>query len=150
MKPLTRVLAKRSCAAEINLQGAVGVFNSLEQNGVDLNSVVYNTVLDAPGHIISLLVEFACKEHRLTEFLSELINTMLLECVRQRDFSLTSGVVKLYIWPLDRGHGSDPAKVRATFDEVVKEGIQVAADSAGSVLSFCAHIQCADGEAVQS
>jgi len=37
----------RNCAAEKNLEGAVNVFKSLEQSGVDLNSVVYNTVLDA-------------------------------------------------------------------------------------------------------
>merc|ERR1719473_1789278 len=37
----------RNCAAKGNLQGAVSVFKSLEQSGVDLNSVIYNTVLDA-------------------------------------------------------------------------------------------------------
>merc|ERR1719162_998686 len=37
----------RNCAAENNLQGAISVFDSLETSGVDLNSVIYNTVLDA-------------------------------------------------------------------------------------------------------
>merc|ERR1719271_1211048 len=37
----------RNCAAENNLQGAISVFDSLERSGVDLNSVIYNTVLDA-------------------------------------------------------------------------------------------------------
>merc|ERR1719183_2368928 len=37
----------RNCAAEGNLQGAISVFDSLERSGVDLNSVIYNTVLDA-------------------------------------------------------------------------------------------------------
>merc|ERR1719183_786094 len=37
----------RNCAAENNLPGAVSVFDSLERSGVDLNSVMYNTVLDA-------------------------------------------------------------------------------------------------------
>merc|ERR1719267_18161 len=37
----------RNCAAEHNLKGAYGVFESLEKSGVDLNSVIYNTVLDA-------------------------------------------------------------------------------------------------------
>merc|ERR1719253_1009060 len=37
----------RNCAAENNLPGAVSVFEALEQSGVDLNSVIYNTVLDA-------------------------------------------------------------------------------------------------------
>merc|ERR1719506_183696 len=37
----------RNCAAEHNLPGAVSVFEALERSGVDLNSVIYNTVLDA-------------------------------------------------------------------------------------------------------
>merc|ERR1719163_1453072 len=37
----------RSCAAEGDLQGAVSIFNSLEQSGVEMNTIVYNTVLDA-------------------------------------------------------------------------------------------------------
>jgi pentatricopeptide repeat protein len=37
----------QNCAHEKNLAGAVRVFESLKSSGVDLNSVVYNTVLDA-------------------------------------------------------------------------------------------------------
>mmetsp|Transcript_146127 Transcript_146127/g.269691 ORF Transcript_146127/g.269691 Transcript_146127/m.269691 type:complete len:1103 (+) Transcript_146127:138-3446(+) len=37
----------RSCAAENNLEGATSAFEALKQSGMDLNSVVYNTVLDA-------------------------------------------------------------------------------------------------------
>merc|ERR1719236_312307 len=37
----------RNCAAENNLQGAISVFDALERSGVDLNSIIYNTVLDA-------------------------------------------------------------------------------------------------------
>merc|ERR1719271_255042 len=37
----------RNCASENNLKGAMGVFDSLEQSGVDLNSIIFNTVLDA-------------------------------------------------------------------------------------------------------
>jgi len=37
----------RNCAAENNLKGAVSVFESLEKSGVDMNCVIYNTVLDA-------------------------------------------------------------------------------------------------------
>merc|ERR1740117_1445604 len=37
----------RKCAAEKNLQGAFSVFESLEQSGIDLNCIMYNTVLDA-------------------------------------------------------------------------------------------------------
>eukprot|EP00427_Karlodinium_veneficum_P016583 CAMPEP_0169128186 /NCGR_PEP_ID=MMETSP1015-20121227/36424_1 /TAXON_ID=342587 /ORGANISM="Karlodinium micrum, Strain CCMP2283" /LENGTH=1081 /DNA_ID=CAMNT_0009192053 /DNA_START=55 /DNA_END=3297 /DNA_ORIENTATION=+ len=37
----------RSCASEGNLKGAFEIFASLEQSGIDLNSIIYNTVLDA-------------------------------------------------------------------------------------------------------
>jgi len=37
----------RSCAVEQNLDGAMNVFESLKKSGAELNSVVYNTVLDA-------------------------------------------------------------------------------------------------------
>jgi pentatricopeptide repeat protein len=37
----------QNCASEKNLAGAINVFESLKRSGVDLNSVVYNTVLDA-------------------------------------------------------------------------------------------------------
>eukprot|EP00930_Biecheleria_cincta_P026116 TRINITY_DN18468_c0_g1_i1.p1 TRINITY_DN18468_c0_g1~~TRINITY_DN18468_c0_g1_i1.p1 ORF type:complete len:1085 (+),score=233.95 TRINITY_DN18468_c0_g1_i1:127-3381(+) len=37
----------RNCAAEQNLPAALEVFVSLKQSGVELNSVVYNTMLDA-------------------------------------------------------------------------------------------------------
>jgi len=37
----------RNCASEGNLKGAMSVFNSLKQSGMELNSIVYNTVLDA-------------------------------------------------------------------------------------------------------
>merc|ERR1740117_2664729 len=37
----------RNCATEGNLKGAVGVFTQLEKSGVEMNSIIYNTVLDA-------------------------------------------------------------------------------------------------------
>jgi len=37
----------RKCASENNLEGAMCIFNSLKEGGVELNSIVYNTVLDA-------------------------------------------------------------------------------------------------------
>merc|ERR1719183_625253 len=58
----------------------------------------------APSHVVSQLVELACKERKLIDFLSELhgttiseevVNTMLLECAKQRDLILTSSVEKL-------------------------------------------------------
>merc|ERR1719329_2030016 len=37
----------RGCASEKNLEGAMNVFSTLQQSGAEVNSVVYNTVLDA-------------------------------------------------------------------------------------------------------
>merc|ERR1719253_360376 len=37
----------RNCAMEKNLEGAFAAFETLKQSGVELNSVIYNTVLDA-------------------------------------------------------------------------------------------------------
>jgi len=37
----------RNCAAEGNLDAAIGVFEQLKLGGVEMNSVIYNTVMDA-------------------------------------------------------------------------------------------------------
>merc|ERR1719409_1771 len=37
----------RKCASENNLPGAMSIFNSLKAGGVEMNSIIYNTVLDA-------------------------------------------------------------------------------------------------------
>jgi len=37
----------RNCAAQKDLEGAVNAFDSLQKTGVDLNPIIYNTVLDA-------------------------------------------------------------------------------------------------------
>jgi pentatricopeptide repeat protein len=121
----------------------------------------------APTHVVSQLVELACKEHKLSEFLPELhglqlseevVNTMLLECVRQKDFVLTSSVEKLareHGTPLAdasyalliKGLATDPVRVQALFDEVMEKGVEVAQDFAASVLGFCsqtANVQMAE------
>jgi len=42
-----QIIMIRSYGADGNLQGAFGVFESMEQSGIDLNCIMYNTVLDA-------------------------------------------------------------------------------------------------------
>merc|ERR550537_807365 len=37
----------RTCGAEGNLKGAMTVFDTLKANGTEMNSIIYNTVLDA-------------------------------------------------------------------------------------------------------
>jgi pentatricopeptide repeat protein len=112
----------------------------------------------APRHIVSQLVELACKEHQLSEFLGELhgvpvteevINVMLLECVRQKDLNLTVSVEKLardqevpftdaMYSLLVKGMAADSIRVQGLFDEVVKKGMEVTPDFAASILAFCA------------
>jgi len=113
----------------------------------------------APSHVVSQLVELACNERKLTELLSELdgvtisadvVNTMLTECVRQRDSGLTSSVEKLArkqgvhftdaaYGLLMKGMATDPIRVQALFDEVLEKGVEVTPDFANSVLTSCAH-----------
>jgi len=111
----------------------------------------------APTHVVSQLVELACKEHKLSQFLPELhglcisedvVNTMLLECIREKDLILASSVEKLareqaacltdatYAL-LIKAMAVDPSRVQALFDEVVEKGVVVTADFASSVLAYC-------------
>jgi len=112
----------------------------------------------APRHIVSQLVELACKEHQLGQFLVELrgvpiseevINVMLMECVRQKDVNLTVQVESLareqevpftdgMYSLLIKGLASDSTRVEKVFEEVTKKGGEVTPDFAASVLSFCA------------
>mmetsp|Transcript_60480 Transcript_60480/g.95285 ORF Transcript_60480/g.95285 Transcript_60480/m.95285 type:complete len:1115 (+) Transcript_60480:168-3512(+) len=112
----------------------------------------------APRHIVSQLVELACKEHQLGEFIPELhnvpindevVNVMLHECVRQKDLELTKMVETLArdqqiaftdatYSLLIKGVSSDPVRVQAVFDEVVEKGVEVTQECATSILTFCA------------
>jgi len=112
----------------------------------------------APSHVVSQLVELACKEHKLSEFLSELqglpisedvVNTMLSECIRQKDFLLASSVEQLARESgckftdatyslLIKGLATDPVRVQALFDEMVEKSVEVTSELASSVLGFCA------------
>jgi len=124
----------------------------------ELKNVGTSTVSSAPAQIISLLVELACKDHRLGELLVELtgmiiseevLNSMLLECVRQKDAALTQKVEKFAREQgvrftdttyslLIRGVVSEPARVQALFDEVVQKGLEMTPEFVNSVLSCCA------------
>jgi len=148
-----------------NFDEAVQHFRYLK-NSWKANGLPSSTSM-APSHVVSQLVELACKEHKLNDFFPELqgitiseevINTMLLECVRQKDFIMTGSVEKLareqgtqftdatYAL-LIKGMATDPVRVQALFDEVVEKGIELTPDFAGSVLAFCAqssNVQMAD------
>merc|ERR1719253_220662 len=41
------VMMIRKCASENNLKGAMSIFDTLKESGIEMNGVVFNTVLDA-------------------------------------------------------------------------------------------------------
>lgn len=115
------------------------------------------TASTAPRHIVSQLVELACREQQLGSFLpllegvpvsDDAVAAMLSECVRRKDPSLTSKVEKLV-----RGQGhqlsdatytllvksasGDIARVQKVFDEVVAKGTPLTGDFALALLAFC-------------
>jgi pentatricopeptide repeat protein len=136
-----------------NFDGAMQQFRELKSVWTSASS----TPSMAPSNVVSQLVELACKEHKLSEFLAELhglplsqdvVNTMLLECVRQKDFTLTTSVEKVAreqgeqlsdatYGLLIKALATDPTRVQALFDEVVERNVEVTPDFAGSILGFC-------------
>jgi len=120
------------------------------------SGVSKSTPSTAPQHIVSQLIELVCREHRLAEFLPELegvpitddtVNTMLSECVRQRDCTLTEMVEKiarerstlsdLTYTLLIKGFGGDGSKVRSLLDEISSRNQECSADLALAILAFC-------------
>jgi pentatricopeptide repeat protein len=163
MKVKRVAFTERSCIVVLKAAIKMGSFEAAIQHFRDFKvalstSKASSTPSLAPSHIVSQLVELACKNCRLSEFLSELhgmpmssdvINTMLSECVRQKDMELTRDVEEFARGEgirfnetgyslLIQGLATDPVKVQAIFDEVVEQGVQVTADLAGSMLQFCA------------
>eukprot|EP00448_Togula_jolla_P010851 CAMPEP_0170608328 /NCGR_PEP_ID=MMETSP0224-20130122/21527_1 /TAXON_ID=285029 /ORGANISM="Togula jolla, Strain CCCM 725" /LENGTH=1097 /DNA_ID=CAMNT_0010933549 /DNA_START=67 /DNA_END=3357 /DNA_ORIENTATION=+ len=115
------------------------------------------TCSTAPRHIITQLVELACKESKLSELIEhlygislgeEVFNVMLCECIRRRDGSLTGDVEKLaqdqgisfseatYALLL-RCRTGDPTRIQQIFEEVVSKGQEVTPDFAFSLLACC-------------
>jgi len=112
----------------------------------------------APAQLVSQLVELACKDHKLDEMFAELsgmtlseevIDTMLLECVKQKDRVLTQRVEKFAreqgvcfsdatYGLLIRAMAADQARVQELFDEVVEKKVEVSSDFASSLLAVCA------------
>lgn len=148
-----------------NFEEAVTNFRELKS--VWTAHSVLSTPSMAPRHIVAQLVELACKEHQLAEFLPELrgvpiteevVSVMLTECIRQKDLALTQKVQHLATEQkivfsdsmyalLIKGAGNDTTRVQAVFDEVVAKKVEVTADFALAVINFCAQtssIQMAD------
>jgi len=108
-------------------------------------------------HLLSQLVELACKEHRLASFLPELegmpltegiVHMLLTECARQTDTSLTQRVEEFAhkhgvtfsdqsYGLLVRGYSGDPSRVNALLNELLARGVGVTPDFALAVISVC-------------
>merc|ERR1711881_191903 len=86
----------RNCAAEKNLKGAVGVFESLEQSGVDLNSVIYNTVLDACVECRDLKAAESWMEQTKKAGMLDVVsfNTLIKAHLQNRNFNKARSLVE--------------------------------------------------------
>lgn len=116
------------------------------------------SISTAPQQIVSQLVDSACKEHQLAGFLpllagvpitDEVVATMLMECVRQKNSTLASRVERLardqdvkfsdntYSLLIKASLG-DVARVRAILEEIAETGKEPSTEIALAVILCCA------------
>merc|ERR1712096_602905 len=133
-----------------NFDEALACFQELRSEWQDGTS----SELTAQRHLVSQLVELACKERRLAGFLPELtgmslteevVHRLLAECARQSDISLTQRVEELArkhgttfseqsYGLLVRAYAGDPSRVSALLNEVLGRGLDVTPDFALAVI----------------
>jgi len=99
------VVVIKTCLKESNFGEAMVHFQRLKSAwGPMSSSEALTSVSSAPRQIVTQLVDFACKDHQLAGFIplldgvsltDDVVGTMLLECIRQKDFELASRVEKL-------------------------------------------------------
>merc|ERR1719409_2707973 len=94
----------RKFAAEQNLQGAESTFESLERSGVGMNSVVYNTVLDACVVCRDLKAAEAWMERTTAAGMADVVSFNIL--------------IKAHL------HGGSFGKARRLMEEMKKQGLQ--------------------------
>merc|ERR1719281_180162 len=94
----------RNHAAEGDLQGAKRVFESLLSSGVDMNSVIYNTVLDAAVECRDLRAAEAWMERMKNATMTDVVsfNTLIKAHLQSGNFD----------------------KARSLMEEMKKEGLQ--------------------------
>eukprot|EP00933_Yihiella_yeosuensis_P072709 TRINITY_DN811_c0_g1_i1.p1 TRINITY_DN811_c0_g1~~TRINITY_DN811_c0_g1_i1.p1 ORF type:complete len:1117 (-),score=302.97 TRINITY_DN811_c0_g1_i1:180-3530(-) len=113
----------------------------------------------APQHIIAQLVDAACKDRQLPDFLpllkgvplnDEVLGTMLSECIRQKDSDLASQVERLgreqnlkfsdnTYSLLVKASGGQLRRVKAIVEEIASSGKKPSPETSIAVLSACAH-----------
>mmetsp|Transcript_26149 Transcript_26149/g.55348 ORF Transcript_26149/g.55348 Transcript_26149/m.55348 type:complete len:1116 (+) Transcript_26149:127-3474(+) len=139
-----------------NFEEAMRHFSSLQAIWAEQGGEVATASM-APRHIISQLVDLACKDHQLGEFLpllagvpltDDVIGAMLTETIRQKDLELARRVEALAreqqipfsdatYGLLVTGLSGDPSKVQQLFSEVVAKGTTLTNDFAHAMLTFC-------------
>merc|ERR1719271_1413770 len=104
----------RNCAAENNLKGAFSVFQSLEQSGVDLNSVIFNTVLDACVECHDLKAAEAWMEQTKKAGMADVVsfNTLIKAHLQSSNFDKARSLMEEM-----RKDGLQPNRV--TFNELI-------------------------------
>lgn len=136
-----------------NFEEAKSCFREMKAAWAGLSA----TPSSAPKHIVSQLVELACKEHQLREFLPELsgapisdesLGMMLNECIWQKDATLTHDVEKLargqsipltdrmYSFLL-KGYASDVTHAKRIYDESLTRNTDISTELALAALGFC-------------
>merc|ERR1719191_1323188 len=101
-------------AVENNLEGAFGAFASLKRSGVDLNSVIYNTVLDACVECHDLKAAEAWMEQTKNAGMADVVsfNTLIKAHLQSENFEKARSLMEEM-----RKEGLQPNRV--TFNELI-------------------------------
>jgi len=104
----------RNCAAENNLQGAMRVFDSLQQSGAEMNTVIYNTVLDACVECRDLKAAESWMSQMKATAMVDVVsfNTLIKAHLMNHNFVRARGVIDQM-----KSQGVQPNRV--TFNELI-------------------------------
>jgi len=104
----------RGCAFENNLTGAMNVFVTLQQSGAELNSIVYNTVLDACVECRNLKAAESWMETMKHEGMTDVVtfNTLIKAHLQDSNFSKARNLMEDM-----KMQGLQPNRV--TFNEII-------------------------------
>jgi pentatricopeptide repeat protein len=113
----------RSHAAEKNLAGACSVFESMEQSGIELNCIMYNTVLDACVECKDLQAADAWMERMVKEGMTDVVsfNTLIKASLQNGSFDKARRLMTRMT-----SEGLQPNQV--TFNELMNAMVSKAGD----------------------
>jgi len=130
----------RNCATEKNLKGAFGVFESLEQSGVDLNSVIYNTVLDACVECQDLNAAESWVDRMKTDGMTDVVtfNTLIKAHLQNGNFRKARSL-------MEEMRKQDLQPNRVTFNELINAMVSKGGDSRRKEMwDLVDEMKCAD------